>query len=152
MDTLKQLFLVTLLLLPTCLLAKPMPPVQLIWLTPNVSLQAEATRVRAQMTASQAVSEVELHLELPAGVTLVEGDASWKGAMAAGEKKVFEFMLVRQGNVSGEVHLHAELPASQGDYHAHAIFSVNPVKRGKALSGGEPQWRDGRQIKAFVLP
>ncbi|MFY9270637.1 MAG: hypothetical protein WAO55_12925 [Candidatus Manganitrophaceae bacterium] len=77
--------------LPSAWAVKPLPPVQLsIKQTGRTDHRHQVTMTA---TANIDLDKIELSLELPPGVSRIEGEETWKGAMKKGETKKVSWTL-----------------------------------------------------------
>ncbi len=85
-------FLTTIVITPAWAI-KPRPPLQLsLQQTPLSGGQSQLMMIAR---ANVDISHVDLSLELPPGLSLIEGDMDWEGSMKKGEIKQIEWLIQR---------------------------------------------------------
>lgn len=92
---------------------KPRPPLQLsLQQTP---LSGGQSRLMMIARANVDVGHVELSLELPPGLSLLEGEAAWEGGMKRGETKEIELIVQSPNEAPHQVTGRAVIELAAGE-------------------------------------
>lgn len=81
--------------------AKPRPPLQLT--LRHGSLSGEEVRLTLKARANVASDRVTLSIDLPHGISILEGEAAWEGPLKRGETRKIEVTIPNPGDPHQEI-------------------------------------------------
>lgn len=106
---------------------KPRPPLQLS--LQQISLSGGQSRLTMIATANVDIGRVDLSLELPPGLSLIEGEEEWEGAMKRGETKQIEWIIQSPNEAPHKVTGKAVIELNAGEkFVEKATLTLNEGK------------------------
>ena len=132
---------------------KPRPPVELTFLSARLS--EEETKITLTARANIKTSNISMTIDLPLGLTLIEGKPHWEGPLKRGETQELTIMIQGMGGIADEILGNAtiHLPNSgtfvQKTKLVLKAFNRQPLKplprtRQKGGSGSVLEFREGK--------
>ena len=88
-------FCLSVFLSATTWASKPLPPVEIV-ITEEI-LPDETSRLTLLATSHRDTDRVQLSLELPSDMPVLDGQSEWEGPMKTGEKKQIDLVVNRHG-------------------------------------------------------
>lgn len=80
---------------------KPRPPVELTLL--SAALSEEETKITLTARANIKTSKISMIIDLPLGLTLVEGEPHWEGPLKRGETQQMTIIIQGAGGIADEI-------------------------------------------------
>lgn len=120
-------FLSVMAITPPAWAIKPRPPLQLS--LQQVPLSGGQSQLMMIARANVDISHVDLSLELPLGLSLVEGEEEWEGPLKKGETKQIEFIVQSPNKAPHQVTGKAVIELTAGEkFVEKATLTLNEVK------------------------
>lgn len=120
-------FLSVMAITPPASAIKPRPPLQLS--LQQVPLSGGQSQLMMIARANVDISHVDLSLELPLGLSLVEGEEEWEGPLKKGETKQIEFIVQSPNKAPHQVTGKAVIELTAGEkFVEKATLTLNEVK------------------------
>lgn len=120
-------FLSVMAITPPAWAIKPRPPLQLS--LQQVPLSGGQSQLMMIARANVDISHVDLSLELPLGLSLVEGEEAWEGPLKKGETKQIEFIVQSPNKAPHQVTGKAVIELTAGEkFVEKATLTLNEAK------------------------
>lgn len=120
-------FLSVMAITPPAWAIKPRPPLQLS--LQQVPLSGGQSQLMMIARANVDISHVDLSIELPLGLSLVEGEEEWEGPLKKGETKQIEFIVQSPNKAPHQVTGKAVIELTAGEkFVEKATLTLNEVK------------------------
>ena len=148
------LFFLLMMLVSVPVTAKPGSPLALDARLQTPWLAGELVEVVVQVASRLGLDEVVLRLLPEDGVELLDGPAVWRGALVAGEARVFHFQA--RVPVDGGGRLRVELATGHDGRPRYLARRLLPQPRARGKAGPETDFlrieRQGRGVREYRLP
>jgi hypothetical protein len=106
---------------------KPRPPLQLS--LQETPLSGGQSRLMMIAKANVDISRVDLSIELPPGLSLIEGDEDWEGSLKKGEIKQIEWLIQSPNEAPHKIIGKAVIELSAGEkFVEKATLTLNEAK------------------------
>lgn len=123
---------------------KPRPPLQLSLL--QVNLSEKESQVTLIATANVDSDQVKLSIDLPIGLSLVEGVDQWEGALKKGETKKMEVIVENQNRNPQKITGKATLHLNEGEtFVQQSTLILNDAKAKSSLPGPSVKRKQGEE-------
>lgn len=120
-------FLFVMAITPPAWAIKPRPPLQLS--LQQIPLSGGQSQLMMIARANVDVGHVELSLELPPGLSLLEGEAAWEGGMKRGETKEIELIVQSPNEAPHQVTGRAIIELAAGEtFLEKTTLTLNEAK------------------------
>lgn len=128
---------------------KPRPPLQLSLLQSDLS--GDQSRLTLTATTNIDSSEVALSLNLPPGISLIQGSGEWKGSLQKGETKKIEVIVQDSDHAPRKVIGKATIHLAEGEtFTQQSALTLNESKSGPPLPAPSIKRKeDGEKILEF---